>query len=645
MFETKRSQSLCSKEGFNDWNHLSQTIKIHEKSVSHLDNFATWKEHLNRILGDCTIDHCLDKQVLDERKRLKPVFERLVAITLYLARQNIAFAGKTTTSGNFYELVQTIAQFDVVMQSHLEKVSRKKYLTPQTQNELIARIGKKIRNKLLSDIIQSKYYSILLDCTSDISRTEQMTLVLRYVYFDSMKRLFQIKESFIEYIKVTDKTGQGMANVSVNELERFELDVMDMRGQGYDNGASMLGKHKGVQRRIRDLNPLAEFIPCCNHSLNLSLNDAASASSEIDSFFSIVQRVFTFLSASTNRWDIVKRHCASYANLKPKQISTTRWSARFNAVKPLRRNLNKILASLDEIRDSEAFDNSARNDAASIANEIDYKFICSVCIWYNILEQFERASKYLQKVTMNVGSAVLLLKNIKEFLESYKLTGYDKAVEEANMIAEEVQVPAIFESERRGRPRNIPIEPEQRFKTDFFEFLINAAQDSIGERFETFSTHSESYAFLYEFEHYDERYENGSLLVSCNKLEEKLRRDDTSDVDGGELCNELRIIGKLLKDTKADSVIDVLNLIVKQNLESVLPNAVIAFRILLTLPVSVATGERTFSRLKLIKTYLRNTMHQERLSDLAIISIEKDTAKDLDYDDIINELANEKAKK
>ena len=53
------------------------------------------------------------------------------------------------------------------------------------------------------------------------------------------------------------------------------------------------------------------------------------------------------------------------------------------------------------------------------------------------------------------------------------------------------------------------------------------------------------------------------------------------------------------------------------------PNAYIAYRILLTISVTVASAERSFSKLKLIKSYLRSTMSQERLSGLAILSIEE----------------------
>ena len=57
----------------------------------------------------------------------------------------------------------------------------------------------------------------------------------------------------------------------------------------------------------------------------------------------------------------------------------------------------------------------------------------------------------------------------------------------------------------------------------------------------------------------------------------------------------------------------------------------VALRILLTIPVTVASAERIFSNLRLIKTYLRSTVADERLSSLAILSIENDVAHELDF--------------
>jgi hypothetical protein len=70
-----------------------------------------------------------------------------------------------------------------------------------------------------------------------------------------------------------------------------------------------------------------------------------------------------------------------------------------------------------------------------------------------------------------------------------------------------------------------------------------------------------------------------------------------------------------------------------------------AFMLLLTLPVTVATRERSFSKLKLIKNYQRSTMSQERLSDLAVLSIENDRAKKLDITKIVDIFARQKARK
>ena len=53
------------------------------------------------------------------------------------------------------------------------------------------------------------------------------------------------------------------------------------------------------------------------------------------------------------------------------------------------------------------------------------------------------------------------------------------------------------------------------------------------------------------------------------------------------------------------------------------PNICIAYRILLTIPDTITFAERSFSKLKLIKSYLKSTMSQKRLSGLTILSIVK----------------------
>jgi hypothetical protein len=51
------------------------------------------------------------------------------------------------------------------------------------------------------------------------------------------------------------------------------------------------------------------------------------------------------------------------------------------------------------------------------------------------------------------------------------------------------------------------------------------------------------------------------------------------------------------------------------------PNASIAYQIMLTIPVTVASAERSFSKLKLSKSYLRSVMLQDRSNGLAMCRI------------------------
>ena len=61
----------------------------------------------------------------------------------------------------------------------------------------------------------------------------------------------------------------------------------------------------------------------------------------------------------------------------------------------------------------------------------------------------------------------------------------------------------------------------------------------------------------------------------------------------------------------------------------------------------MATAEISFSKLKLIKTYLRNTMQDDRLSGsgLAVLSVENVEALKLDVSKIIDDFANRKARR
>ena len=75
------------------------------------------------------------------------------------------------------------------------------------------------------------------------------------------------------------------------------------------------------------------------------------------------------------------------------------------------------------------------------------------------------------------------------------------------------------------------------------------------------------------------------------------------------------------------------------------PGVAIVFQIFLTLPVTVATAERSFSKLKLIKNYLSSSMCQDRLSGLSILSIENERARDIDLKRIVKQFAEKNVRR
>ena len=80
---------------------------------------------------------------------------------------------------------------------------------------------------------------------------------------------------------------------------------------------------------------------------------------------------------------------------------------------------------------------------------------------------------------------------------------------------------------------------------------------------------------------------------------------------------------------------DVSSTIRKFRLEEIFSSVCIGLRMFCTLPVTVASAERSFNKLRLVKNFLRSTMPQEKLNDLATLSIKAKIARCVDFQDII----------
>ena len=62
-------------------------------------------------------------------------------------------------------------------------------------------------------------------------------------------------------------------------LERMHIDCSYLVGQGYDGAAAMSRIYNGVQALVKEKYPLATYVHCASHCLNLTIAKAASVQS------------------------------------------------------------------------------------------------------------------------------------------------------------------------------------------------------------------------------------------------------------------------------------------------------------------------------------------------------------------------------
>lgn len=113
----------------------------------------------------------------------------------------------------------------------------------------------------------------------------------------------------MNFINIESTTGLSLANVLIEQLQHYDIDLQNCRGQTHDNGRNMIGQFKGIQSRILNQNPRTFFTPCAEHNLNLLIKDAANSSNIALLFFGTIETIYSIFSSSTQRWDILKKHC------------------------------------------------------------------------------------------------------------------------------------------------------------------------------------------------------------------------------------------------------------------------------------------------------------------------------------------------
>lgn len=646
---SKKSIKLAT-DGQQDWVNIGALLKQHEKSEDHCSNMVKWKEFSLRLSKGKTIDETEMGLLEAEKNRWRDVLTRLISIIQSLAERNLALRGSSDTlhkddNGNFLKEVELLAKFDPVLRDHVRLIESGAehitYLGKTIQNELIACISDKILGTIVSDIKDSKYFAIILDCTPDISHQEQMSVVVRLV---SLTKTPEIKEHFLGFVIAPESTGQGLSALILQKLEELNIPFDDCRGQSYDNGANMKGANKGVQARLLRKNPRAFYVPCGAHSLNLVVSDAAKVSMDATCFFGYVEKIYKLFSGSPQRWTILKKH----VNITLKSWSDTRWESRVNSIEPLRYQADKVREALLEVREN-ATEPTIKVETHSLAEEIaSFRFQICCVVWYDILSQINTTSKLLQSVNMQLEVAVGIIKKNKANLIRYRATGFKDAQTSAREKCEEMNTEAVLKQKRlRTTKRHFayesPDEPEtdpmKRLEVSFFNVVVDCTIQSLEDRFQSLGEVRNIFGVLSNFGQLDAQTRKNQ----CQLLSDKLTFEEQSDIDGSALATELENLPELPEAQMTP--FELLTYLSQNEICELYPNLWVALRIACTLPVTVASAERSFSKLKLIKNYLRSSMAQERLSGLAVISINRKVSHQISYSDVINYFASRKARK
>lgn len=234
------------------------------------------------------------------------------------------------------------------------------YLSSQIQNEFIDICGSIVRDHILKERVEVKYFSLIVDATPDSAHIEKTAFLIRYIHrtngdngANELKQeietklvdSYKVHERLLAFVDCSKKTGEAIYDLIRTTLKQYNIPLSDCRGQGYDNGSNMRGTHKGVQARILEDNNFVVYSACACHSLNLCGEQAASSYREADKFFEVVQKLYNLMSSSPQRWEILKKKigCSLHST------SQTRWSARVESVKPVAAHLTGLVEALDDV--------------------------------------------------------------------------------------------------------------------------------------------------------------------------------------------------------------------------------------------------------------------------------------------------------
>ena len=328
-----------------------------------------------------------------------------------------------------------------------------------------------------------------------------------------------------------------------------------------------------------------------------------------------------------------------YSSLTLKKLCTTRWASRLQSVRAVRDRYTHILKILTRI--SLTTENTTeKNTAVGLHRKMEsFEFIVFLVLWERILRAFFSTSNELQSKKMELSRACRLLKTTESELQHIR-DNFDSVVESARAIANSWNIDPSFKKSCRyffssQRLINDFSDPAYFFKVNIFNRTLDVAMKELSERFQGQNAVADAFSFLHP------QNLSQTAATEIDDAVSQLVKAYSNDFSAEDLKFELRAFASEFKPeiSTKDTISGLIDILNDFHLNSSFPQLQKLCVLFLTIPVTVASAERSFSKLKLIKTYLRSKMSQDRLSHLATISIEHDEARSIDKTELIRKFA------
>ena len=550
--------------------------------------------------------HTEQSRIVDEnRKKLYPIVSSIV----YCGTHDIPLRGKTSSSGNLHDLLDfRVEAGDTVLKNHLLTASgNAKYTSVRVQNEIIDTCATLLREDIVHTANASNGFSILADETTDISGTEQMSLGVRFVE-NSCGKLC-IKEEFLGFVPIMDRSAAGMADVILKACSDFGLNLDKLVGQGYDGCSAMAGKEGGVQAFVKAKYPRATFVHCSSHRLNLVVNDLNKLN-DVRNGIGTVKSIINFFRESAQRRRLVPNVPV---------LCETRWTHKYRSIRLFADSFPQIVTQLENLSQS---DNKKTRETA-------YQLLCaartpSFLVVLTIIKKYsamlEPITQALQAVHVDLLQVQSLIEELLVIFQASRQNGdeeYKSLYTETERLATQIDVEmtsprhAVRQTNRANPPST---STEEFYRRSLFVPYLDSLISSLTNRFAP--DNKTSYSLLSLHPYQMAKLSKDQFLSQIKHVGEFYNLDNF-DIESS-MWYEV-----WLNRRRQNSDIVEMHLIDVLEYTQLFPSIRSAILTALALPATTCTIERSFSTLRQVKTWLRSTMSDDRLSGLCMMSVHR----------------------